>query len=197
MKFDRKRALWAFCAAPAIAAMVVTGAGAASAHTSSPGLKPFTPANTSYFGLHCNPWQLEKWNLNGDNQVVAVFQSSLQSSRDTFTYNVHFRQNGSCLTGHLTDTYWPGTLEGPIYGTVHRNRVTFSFNYPANSSQGTRTFTGHIDRYGGVSGTWSETGPEQGGINPTWTLASNVNRACSFYRWYWWSRGGCPVHSWH
>ena len=166
------------CAGLAVAAgLVVGGTGVASAATASPA------AQSSSSWVHgCNPWQREHWNLNGKNQVNAVYQGS------TFTYSVTFKQIGSCLGGTLTDGYFPVT--GPISGTINRNHVTFSFKYPAGSVQGTRTFTGTINRRGWVSGTWSETGSENG--TGTFTLAKHAHFACPW--WNWWNpNGSCRV----
>jgi hypothetical protein len=99
---------------------------------------------------------------------------------------VTFKQFGSCLSGTLTDSYYPTT--GPISGTVNRNHVTFSFSYPSGSIQGTRTFTGTINRWGAVSGTWSETGTENG--TGTFTLARHAATACPW--WQWWNHS-CRV----
>ena len=74
----------------------------------------------------------------------------------TWYYSVDFTQRGSCLSGTLNDSYFP--FSGPLHGTVFGNYVTFSFRYPHGSSQGTRTFNGYINRWGDVSGRWSETG---------------------------------------
>ena len=66
-----------------------------------------------------------------------------------------FKQNGSCLTGTLTDPNIPSNLpqSGPINGTIRGNAVTFSFAYPASMTlQGTRTYTGTISGRGAVSG---------------------------------------------
>ena len=144
------------------AVLVVGGAGVASA-------APVSPAahTTSSAGPSCNRFAREQWNLGGRNQVKAVYQGS------TFTYSVTFRQSGSCLTGTLTDPYFPTT--GPVSGRVSGNHVTFSFRYPRGSVQGTRTYTGTINRRGAVSGTWSETGREQ--ASGTFTLAKNAHRA--------------------
>lgn len=186
MRFGKRAALWALCAGPAVAAMVVTGAGAANAAATTPAAHK--TASTRHFPYYCNPWQLERWDLNGDNTVNAVYQGH------TFTYTVHFRQDGSCLGGQLTDTYWPGTLTGPIYGTVSRNHVTFSFTYPSTGHQGTRTFTGTINRYGAVAGTWSETGSENG--SGTWALGTNADQACPPWWRIWRAWRGCHVRSW-
>ena len=123
------------CAGLAVAAgLVVGGAGVANATTTSP-----TTAQSSHHPA-CNPWARERWNLNGKNEVKAVYLGT------TYTYSVTFRQSGSCLTGTLTDSYYPTT--GPIWGTVNKNSVTFSFAYPSGSVQGTRTYTGTINRRG-------------------------------------------------
>lgn len=156
------------CAGLAVAAgLVVGGAGVASAATTN------TAAHaTSSDGAHCNPFARQQWNLNGHNQVLAVFQGN------TFTYSVKFKQAGGCLGGTLTDPYFGSSgTTGPISGAVFKDdHVTFSFTYPAGSVQGTRTFTGTIDRHGDLSGTWSETGTEN--ASGTFTLAKDVHRAC-------------------
>ena len=161
------------CAGLAVAAgLVAGGAGVASAATVTPAAHTTTTTATN-FGLRCNPWTREHWNLNGRNHVEAVYLGQ------TYTYKVTFRQFGSCLTGTLTDPYFPVT--GPVFGTINRNHVTFTFRYPSGSVQGTRTFTGTINRWGFVSGTWSETGSENG--TGTFTLARHANFACP-----WWDR---------
>src|ERR1700733_1530509 len=169
------------CAGLAVAAgLVVGGAGVASA-------APVTPAAHSSYspGPRCNPFAREQWNLNGRNKVEAVYQGT------TYTYSVTFRQFGSCLTGTLTDSYYPTT--GPIYGTVVKNHVVFPFRYPAGSVQGARTFVGTINRWGGVSGFWWETGSEQG--HGSFTLAKHAAPACFWWQW-WYHNRGCQVHPW-
>ena len=169
------------CAGLAVAAgLVAGGAGVASAATTSP-----TTAQSNHHPA-CNPWARERWNLNGNNKVNAVYLGT------TYTYSVTFKQAGSCLGGTLTDTYYAGTATGPIWGTVNKNSVTFSFAYPSGSVQGTRTFTGTINRWGAVSGTWSETGSEQG--SGTWTLAKHAAHACP---WWWGPRAACQVFPHH
>jgi hypothetical protein len=174
--------LWACCAGPAVAAMLVTGSGQANA-------APLTPVGSSgaSFGPHgggpwgghgpsrpnCDRRQLERWDVNGTNTVNVVY------SGGTATYGVTFRQDGECLGGTLTDPNIPnGPKAGPITGTVDGNTITFSFKYTyTGANQGTRTFTGTINRFGSVSGAWNETGTE--GLSGTWSLASRVDRACS------------------
>jgi hypothetical protein len=182
------------CAGLAVAAgLVAGGAGVASAAT-------VTPAATtaSNHGFGCNPFAGQQWNLNGSNTVNAVYKGT------TYSYSITFKQFGSCLSGTMTDSYYPTT--GPIHGTVRGNYVTFSFTYPAGSIQGTRTFNGYIHpqyyrqwyrqghrwhfrwvvRSGSVSGKWSETGSEQG--SGTFSLAKDVRSACP-----WWAHS-CFVH---
>ncbi len=169
------KAILRTCAGLAIAAgLVAGGTGVASAATTAPATQTGNP------GHSCNPWAREQWNLNGKNQVEAVYQGQ------TYTYSVTFKQFGSCLWGSLTDGYYPTT--GPVYGTVYRNHVTFTFKYPAGSVQGTRTYTGKINWWGAVSGTWSETGTENG--SGTFTLAKHAHHACP---WWYWPGASCRV----
>jgi len=82
----------------------------ARARTSA--VKHFTPVSSSgvAFGPHgpshpnCNRWQLERWNLNGSNTITAIYNNT------PFNYTVTFKQNGSCLTGTLTDPNIPSNL---------------------------------------------------------------------------------------
>jgi len=184
------------CAGLAVAAgLVAGGAGVANAATVSP-----AATTASNHGFGCNPFAGQQWNLNGSNTVNAVFEGT------TYSYSITFKQFGSCLSGTMTDSYYPTT--GPIRGTVRGNYVTFSFTYPAGSIQGTRTFNGYIHpqwyrqwyrqghrwhfrwvfRTGAVSGKWSETGSEQG--SGTFSLAKNVHNACP--SWAWWAHS-CSV----
>jgi hypothetical protein len=165
----------------AAAALVVGGTGVASAATTTPA----THASANWVGSGCNYRALEQWNLNGHNKVEAVYQGT------TYTYSVTFRQFGGCLSGTLTDSLYPTT--GPIWGVVYRNHVTFSFNYPSGSVQGTRTFSGTINRWGGVSGYWWENGSENG--SGTFTLAKHAATACFWWQW-WYHNRGCQVHPW-
>jgi hypothetical protein len=173
MKSISKTMLRTCAGLAAAAALVVGGAGMASAATTSPAHSHF-----GFFG--CNPWQREQWNLNGNNTV-----DNNQFS-PAYTYSITFKQSGSCLSGWMTDGYFPTTQ--PIHGTVYGNQVTFSFTYPS-SYQGTRTFTGSINKWGYVSGNWTETGTE--GASSTWSLANKVHRACP---WWYWPGAACQVH---
>lgn len=172
------------CAGLAVTAgLVVGGAGMASAATASP-----TVHSNHHPGPRCNPFARERWNLNGkNNQVKAVYLGN------TYTYSATFKQYGSCLSGSLTDSYYPTT--GPISGTVNKNNVTFTFVYPSGSVQGTRTYTGTINRWGFVSGTWSQTGSQGGG--GTFTLAKNAQRACPWWYQRWNHNAACPVFPHH
>jgi len=157
-------------------------------------LAPFAGSNdgfTTYYTTatpvvpRCSYRALEQWNLNGRNHVRAVYQGS------TYTYGVTFRQYGSCLSGTLTDPYYP--TAGPIFGTVKGNHVTFSFTYPSGSIQGTRFFSGTINWRGQVSGYWWETGSESG--TGTFALTRHAAPACFWWEW-WYHFIGCPVYPW-
>jgi len=187
MRFRTRAAIMAAFAGPAIAAMMLMGAGpanaavttAASPHTMSGPFFPF-----------CSPFNLERFDFNGSNTVDVTFNNS------PFTYAVHFRQFGSCLRGSLTDTNIPnGPQTGRIHGTVFRNHVTFSFTYTyVGETQGTRTYVGHINFFGEVSGTWSDSGTDHS--TGTWHLASPVHRACpDFFPFFGFFEfgNGCPV----
>jgi hypothetical protein len=147
--------LWACCAGPAVAAMLVTGSGQANAAPLTPVVSSgasFGPHGGGPWGGHgpgqpnCDRRQRERWDVNGTNTVNVVY------SGGTATYGVTFRQDGECLGGTLTDPNGPKT--GPIFGTVDGNTITFSFKYTyTGATQGTRTFTGTINRFGSVSGT--------------------------------------------
>ena len=190
MRFGAKRVIWVLCAGPAVAATLITGASAASAAVIMP-----VPNHGPAFGPHspshpnCNRWQLERWNLNGSNTITAIYNNA------PFHYTVTFKQDGSCLTGTLTDPNIPSSLppSGPISATIRGNDVTFSFTYPASMTfQGTRTYTGTISRHGAVSGTWSDGGT--GHSTGTWSLGSNANRARPRF-WWWNPRHECFVRS--
>jgi len=192
MRFGTKAAIMAAFAGPAIAALMLTGAGPANAAVAT----PTTPsASTLVPPQFCNPYHLERWDFRGHNTVDLTFGTT------PYTYAVHFDQRGSCLSGTLTDTgLMPGEQNLHISGTVIRNQVTFSVNYPTGF-QGTRTFSGYINRWGQVSGKWSETGTEAG--SGTWSLANAVRPACP--QWGFWFGffqygAGCPVpfpYSWY
>ena len=174
-------------AGPAIAAMMLMGAGpanaavttAASPHTSADGFFPF-----------CSPFNLERFDFNGPNTVDVTFNNA------PFTYAVNFTQFGSCLGGTLTDTNIPnGPQTGPIHGFVFRNHVRFSFTYTyVGETQGTRTYIGHINFFGDVFGRWFDNGPDHS--TGTWHLANPVHRACpDFFPWFGFFEfgNGCPV----
>jgi hypothetical protein len=162
------------CAGFAVAAgLVVGGAGIASA-------APVTPVTHTNSWYGCNRWAQEQWNLNGPNTIEN------NQFSPAYTYTVTFRQHGSCLSGTMTDSYYPTT--GSVYGTISGNHVRFSFTYPSGSVQGTRTFTGTINWRGEVSGSWTETGTEA--ASSTWSLAQHARHACP--PWQWWARS-CRV----
>jgi hypothetical protein len=144
MRFGKKMALWAFCAVPAAAGMLMAGAGAASAAPT-----PWHPTNHA---PHCNPWQRESWDVNGNNTVNLSYNNS------SFTYAVTLHQYGRCVTGTLTDTNLSGNQNLSVSGSIDRNHITFSVNYGPGSIQGTRTFTGDIK----VTSTSGAACPENG-----------------------------------
>jgi hypothetical protein len=189
MRFRTKAAIVAAFAGPAIAGMLMAGAGPANAAVTSTAAQTARTWQPAY--PYCSPWNLERFDFRGDNTV------RLRLNGTTYTYAVHFNQQGSCLSGWLTDNYIPNDYAKtmPIHGTVFRNQVTFSvrYTYPGEI-QGTRTFTGTIGRWGWVYGTWSETGSEGG--SGYWSLANPVRQACP--NWYPWQGffqygNGCPV----
>jgi hypothetical protein len=178
MRLGTKAMIRACFAGPAIAAIILTGAGTASAQTTTPAAHTVSAAE--HLPLFCNPFQKERWNLNGFNTVDVSYVFS------HFFYTVDVVQHGSCLSGWLHDPYFPVTE--PIFGSVNGNYVTFSFTYPS-FVEGTRTYTGHIGGFGFVSGGWSQTGtawPNFGG----WSLSGTAARACP--PWIWWTQF-CPV----
>jgi len=187
MRFRTRAAIMAAFAGPAIAAMMLVGAGPANAAV--------TTANTPHtmsdpFFPFCSPFNLERFDFRGSNTVDVTFNNT------PFTYAVRFNQFGSCLRGSLTDTNIPnGPQTGRIHGTVFRNRVEFSFTYTyVGETQGTRTYVGHVNFFGEVSGTWSDSGSD--GATGTWHLADPVQRACpDFFPWFGFFEfgNGCPV----
>lgn len=209
MRFGARMMLLACCAGPAVAAMLVTGSGPANAAPLTPGVSgaasfghpgpgrwggpgPGGYGSGGHGQPNCDRRQLERWDVNGTNTVNVVY------SGGTATYGVSFRQNGECLTGTLTDPNIPAPpaqQTGPIAGTVNGNTITFSFTYTyPNAPQGTRTFTGTINRFGAVSGGWNEAGGTEH-LSGTWSLASRVDRACSWRVLRWQPRRECHVHS--
>jgi hypothetical protein len=182
MRFGIKAAITAALAGPAIAALMLTGVGpanaavtTATAHTTS--TSGFNPFCFNQFQNRFN--QRQEWNLSGHNTVDLWFQGQ------EFTYAVNFNQRGSCLSGTLTDTGLPsGEQILGVHGTIFGNHVTFSVRYPTNV-QGTRTFNGSINRWGHVSGMWSDslTSSEMGSGN--WSLAKDAHHACQ--QFFWWS----------
>jgi len=178
MRLGTKAMIRACFAGPAIAAVILTGAGTASAQTVSP--TAHTIGTAEHIPLFCNPFQKERWNLNGFNKVDVSYLGA------PYTYTVDFVQHGSCLNGWLDDPYFH--VLAPIFGTVSGNYVTFSFTYPS-FVEGTRTYIGHINGWGFVYGDWSQTGfawPNFG----TFSLSNPVPRACP--PWIWWT-SFCPV----
>jgi hypothetical protein len=158
--------------------MILTGAGTANAavtttHSATAASDPIFPFCNQY--QHHNQFQRnqlqERWNLSGSNTAAVKFEVN------TYNYPVYLRQQGSCLSGTLTDP--DASFTGQIHGTVSGNFVVFSVTYPSGSPQGTRTFNGTINRWGHVSGSWSETGSENAA--GSWSLASAAQPTCQRY----------------
>jgi len=174
-------------AGPAIAGLILTGAGPANAAVTTANA-PHTMSDPIF--QFCSPFNLERFDLRGGNTVDVTFNNT------PYTYAVDFFQRGSCLYGSLTDTNIPnGPQTGPVRGFVFKNYVRFSFRYTyVGETQGTRTYVGHISHWGWVSGTWSDSGPD--GAMGTWHLAEPVHRACpDFFPWFGFFQfgNGCPV----
>ncbi len=106
-----------------------------------------------------------QWSVNGANSIDIGYDGT------SLVYSVTFTQTGSSLTGTLNDPYYP--TSGPVSGSISGSIISFTFDYPAGSIQGTRTYTGVISSSGAVSGTWTQTGDESPD-NGTWSLASDA-----------------------
>jgi hypothetical protein len=177
MRFGAKAVITGALAGPAMAALILTGTGAANAATTS---------SSGQFTQFCNQnqfprqfqnqfpqnqfprdrFQQGQWNLSGSNTLAVKFEVK------TYDYPVYFNQQGTCLTGWLRD---PGaSFTGRINGTVYGNFITFSVRYPSGSKQGTRTWNGTISWSGHVSGSWSETGSEV--ASGSWWLSNPASR---------------------
>jgi hypothetical protein len=174
MRFAAKMMITAAFTGPAIAALILTGAGSASAAvtttTSSSGVfSPFCNQYPNQYGYNgYNQFQQSQWNLSGSNTLRVKFEVN------TYNYPVLLTQRGNCLRGTLTD---PGaSFTGRIRGTIYGNFLTFSVTYPSGSKQGTRTFNGTINRWGHVSGSWSETGSEN--ASGSWWLTRSASQGC-------------------
>jgi hypothetical protein len=181
MRFGAKAVITGALAGPAMAALILTGTGAANAATTS---------SSGQFTQFCNQnqfpnqfpnqfqnqfpqnqfprdrFQQGQWNLSGSNTLAVKFEVK------TYDYPVYFNQQGTCLTGWLRD---PGaSFTGRINGTVYGNFITFSVTYPSGSKQGTRTWNGTISWSGHVSGSWSETGSEV--ASGSWWLSNPASQ---------------------
>jgi hypothetical protein len=175
MRFAARAAITAAFAGPAMAALILTGAGTANAAVTT--TTAHTTSTSGPYYQYCNQYQNRygqnqfrqgQWNLSGSNTVQVKFEVN------TYDYPVYLTQQGNCLSGTLTD---PGaSFSGRIHGTVYGNFVTFSITYPYGSKQGTRTFNGTINQRGHVSGSWSETGSENAA--GSWWLSRPAHPGC-------------------
>ena len=103
------------------------------------------------------------WNVSG------AYTFDVKYLGNDYNYSVILSQSGKTITGSLNDPFLPGTLT-ISNGSLIGNTITFSVDYGSGSWQGIRTFTGTIDLSGNLSGTWNETGLENGFDNWTATL---------------------------
>jgi hypothetical protein len=102
------------------------------------------------------------FDVNGANTILVPWVG-------TYTYTVNFILTGTTLTGTLNDSYYP-TGDQPLSGNVTGNAITFTYDYPSGSPQGTRTYTGTIDSTGQITGgEWSDSADLASG---TWTVGT-------------------------
>ena len=148
------------CSCCAVAAVMFTG-GAMLASATPTSLA----AHSTISAETVATTQATQWNLGGSNSIDVGYDGQ------NLVYTVSFMQSGGSLSGTLTDSYYP--TSGPVSGSVSGDSVTFTFDYPGGSIQGTRTYTGTISSSGAVSGTWTQTGSESPD-NGTWSLANNA-----------------------
>lgn len=103
--------------------------------------------------------------LSGPNVLSLTFNGH------TYNYNIRtatipVSRNLSLVAGSLRDSYEPQPVNLPIQGVIFGNDVVLSVQYPTTGPdagpQGVRTFSGTIGAHGHVSGTWNETGSENG-----------------------------------
>jgi hypothetical protein len=190
MRFAAKALITTALAGPAMAALILTGTGAASAAVTT------TTGNPGPYQQYCNQYgqnqygqnqygqngfRQGQWNLSGSNTAEVKFEVN------TYDYPMYLTQRGDCLSGTLTD---PGaSFTGRIHGTVYGNFITFSITYPSGDNQGTRTFNGTINRWGHVSGSWSETGSENAA--GSWSLSRPAHRGCQMNNSPWNQNRGC------
>lgn len=119
------------------------------------------------------------WDVTG-NYTFYIHHASKD-----FFYEVALTQNGSDITGTLTDTYLPAQYVNkvlPLTGTISGDSVTLNVVYP-DDPWGTRTFTGTIaDPAGTLSGDWSDSG--SGLTTGTWSTtvgtAQKVYDTCTW-----------------
>lgn len=119
---------------------------------------------TVYVSKPYVPYVCAGWNVAGSYTMDLLYLSN------HYVYALTLNQSGATISGNLNDPYLPGNL--PVNGTINGNAVTFSVNYGSGSVQGVRTFTGTINVSGFLSGSWNETGTEQG--SATWSTTSGA-----------------------
>ena len=168
MRLVTKAMILTGLAGPAIAAVIVAGAGTASAQTANPSASSISTV-ANFPPPFCSIFQKERWNLNGVNEVDVTYLGTLH-----FTYTVDLVQHGSCLNGWLDDPYFH--VLRPIFGTVYGNTVTFSFTYPS-FVEGTRTYTATSTDLASSPGTGSRREPRGPTSEPSLCPARRPGRA--------------------
>ncbi len=107
----------------------------------------------------------QTWDVTGPYEMDVLFLGG------NYGYDLTLNQSGNVVTGDLYDPYLPGNLT--IFdGTINGNAIVFKVDYGSGSVQGIRTFTGTIDTFGLLSGSWSESGTENG--SDTWSTTSGA-----------------------
>jgi hypothetical protein len=117
------------------------------------------------------------WKVNTTENTIHIPWNNTD-----YVYNVTFAQDGTSLTGSLTDPYvTPSTLTAPVLnGVISGSDVTFTFDYGDTSPQGVRTYVGTVDDSGNVSGTWSDAIDQASG---TWTITGFATKEMLMCSW--------------
>ena len=137
----------------------------------------------------CDAWENNEWNGKTDGgsgevwhykivwvgpqtwDVTGPYEMDVLFLGGNYGYDLTLNQSGNVVTGDLYDPYLPGNLT--IFdGTINGNAIVFKVDYGSGSVQGIRTFTGTIDTFGLLSGSWSESGTENG--SDTWSTTSGA-----------------------
>jgi hypothetical protein len=140
--------------AAGIASAALLGGGALAVAATSASAAVAAPASLVAYHPGFNPDELK-----------------LQFEGNTYTYNVNLREvrvapGVELVFGTLRDTYEPHAINLQVDGVQFGNDVVISTQYPTTGpdagNQGDRTFSGVVGPHGHVTGSWSETGTEDG-----------------------------------